>query len=450
MQRDADPRDPDRRERPGDRDLDVVVFGASGFVGRLVAAHLAEHAPPGTRVALAGRDQRRVGAVRAGLGPAAAGWPVLTADAADDAALRALAGRTRVLVSTVGPYLRHGLPLVRACAEAGTHCADLTGEVLFARRSADAFHDVARASGARIVHSCGFDSVPSDLAVLLTHERAVADGAGALTDAVLEVPSARGGFSGGTVDSLRLQLDTARADPAARALLADPYALSPDRAAEPDLGPQPDVTRPARRAADGVWTAPFVMAPCNTRVVRRSNALLGHAYGPRLRYREVVALSGPAAPVAAVAVTGFLGAVAGALALPALRPLVDRVLPAPGSGPGERTRRTGRFRVVLDARTDGGRRYLTTVAAQGDPGYAATAVMLGEGALALALDGERLPAAAGVLTPATGIGTVLAERLRARGFTLRTDEVRGEVRAGEVRTGNVRTGPGGGARGEEG
>ncbi len=402
--------------------LDVVVFGASGFVGRLVAGHLAEHAPPGTRVGLAGRSAQRVEQVRGQLGPAAAGWPVLTADAADPVSLRELAAAARVVVSTVGPYLRHGLPLVRACAEAGTDYADLTGEVLFARRSADECHGAARASGARVVHSCGFDSVPSDLAVLLTHERAVADGAGHLTEAVLEVRSARGGVSGGTVDSLRLQVDTARGDPAARRLLADPYALSPDRDAEPDLGPQRDAFRPARRAEDGAWTAPFVMAPYNTRVVRRSNALLGHAYGPRLRYREVLALTGRAAPLSAYAVTAAVGAVAAALALRPARPVVDRLLPAPGSGPDERTRRTGGFRVVLDARTAGGRRYRTTVAAQGDPGYAATAVMLGESALALALDRDRLPEAAGVLTPATGIGTVLAERLRRRGFELRTDE----------------------------
>ncbi|WP_323132336.1 saccharopine dehydrogenase family protein [Kineococcus indalonis] len=405
------------------RELDVVLFGASGFVGRLTAAHLAEHAPPGTRVGLAGRSPQRLQRVREELGPAAADWPLLGADSGDEASLRRLAGAARVVVTTVGPYLRHGLPLVRACAEAGTHCADLTGEVLFARRSADAFHATARGSGARVVHSCGFDSVPSDLSVLLAHERAAADGAGPLTEATLEVRSARGGVSGGTVDSLRLQLDTARADPAARRLLADPYALSPERAAEPDLGPQRDVFTPHRRAGDGAWAAPFVMAPCNTRVVRRSNALLGHAYGPRLRYREVVALTGPAAPVGAFAVTGVLAALAGALSLRPARPLVDRLLPAPGSGPGERTRRSGRFRVELDARTGQGRRYRTTVAAQGDPGYAATAVMLGESALALALDGEHLPDAAGVLTPATGIGTVLADRLRARGFTLRTDAV---------------------------
>ncbi|WP_432545466.1 saccharopine dehydrogenase family protein [Kineococcus sp. SYSU DK004] len=403
------------------RDLDVVVFGASGFVGRLVAAHLARHAPPGTRVGLAGRSPERVRRVHGDLGPAAAGWPVLTADADDEASLAALAGRARVVVSTVGPYLRHGLPLVRTCARAGTHYADLTGEVLFARRSAEVAHADAVASGARIVHSCGFDSVPSDLAVLLAARRAREDGAGPLREAVLHLVSARGGVSGGTVDSLRLQLDTARRDPAARRLLADLYALSPDRAAEPDLGPQPDVFRPRPGPERGEWSAPFVMAPHNTRVVRRSNALLGH--GPRLRYAEDVVFRGPAAPAAAWALTGALGALTGLLRVRPLRPALDRLLPAPGSGPDERTREGGRFRVRLDAVTESGRRYRVVVAAQGDPGYAATSVMLGESALALALDGDRLPPAAGVLTPAAGIGERLVERLRDNGFTLEVEPV---------------------------
>lgn len=405
-------------DRDLDRDLDVVLFGASGFVGRLTAEHLAAHAPAGTRIALAGRSRERLAAVARDLGPRAADWPLVVADASDESSLRRLAESTHVVVSTVGPYLRHGLPLVQACARAGTHYADLTGEVLFVRRSIDAADEAARASGARIVHSCGFDSVPSDLAVLLAHEWARAHDAGPLASATLEVLSARGGFSGGTVDSLRLQLDTARRDEDARRLVGDPYALSPDRVAEPDLGPQRDAFRPHRRAATGDWVAPFVMASYNTRVVRRSNALLDHAYGPRLRYAEVMAFSGRAAALKAGAVTGVLAGLTGLLAVGPVRPLLDRLLPAPGTGPSERTRSTGRFRLRVDARTESGRRATVTVAAQGDPGYAATAVMLGQSALSLALDGDRLPARAGVLTPATGIGTALADRLRDRGFTL--------------------------------
>ncbi len=402
-----------------DRRYDVVVFGATGFVGRLTAGHLAQHAPPRTRVALAGRSLDRLAAVRDRLGPVAADWPLLAADSADPTSLAEMAASTTVVATTVGPYARHGLPLVRACAEAGTDYADLTGEVLFVRDSIDAADAAAVSSGARIVHACGFDSVPSDLGVLLLHERAGADGAGPLEDTTLVLVSARGGLSGGTIDSLRTQVDAARADPALRRLIADPYALSPDRAGEPELGDERDQLGVRHDELLGAWTAPFAMAAYNTRIVRRSNALLGHAYGPRLRYREVMGVgASPAAPVlAAVAAAGLWGMAAG-FAFPPARVLLDRVLPAPGTGPGEATRRNGYFRMKVHTRTASGARYAATVAASGDPGYAATAVMLGQSALCLALDRDRLPDRAGVLTPATAMGHPLVARLRAAGFEL--------------------------------
>lgn len=399
-----------------DRDHDLVVFGASGFVGRLTAAYLAEHAPEGARIALGGRSRERLEAVRATLGPQAAAWPVLVADSADDAALAALARSTRVVATTVGPYLRHGLPLVRACAEAGTHYADLTGEVLFMRRAIDNYHATARASGARIVHTCGFDSIPSDLGVFLLAEEAARRGLGELTDVTYVLKKTRGGVSGGTVDSLRGQLDEARRDAASRRLLLDPYSLSPDRDAEPDLGPQRDPMGVVHDEALGGFLAPFVMGTINTRVVRRSNALRGHAYGRALRYRELMLTGGlPLGPVAAAAIAGGLAALMAGLAVPPTRRLLDRVLPDPGEGPSQAAREKGFFAVDIHARTSSGAALVCRIRAQGDPGYQATAVMLGESALALALDGERLPAAAGILTPATAIGHVLADRLRAAG-----------------------------------
>ena len=399
----------------GARDHDVVVYGASGFVGELVAAHLAEHAPPSTRIALAGRSFARLDAVRDRLPAAAHRWPLLVADVSDEAALRAMAASTRVLLTTVGPYLRHGLPVVRACAEAGTHYADLTGEVPFIREAVDRYDDVARRSGARLVHACGYDSVPSDLAVLGLHRRVTADDAGELAD-VLLLATARGGVSGGTFASARGIADAAR-EPETRRLLADPYSLSPDRDREPTVRQPSDVPRPGR-TADGRWVAPSPMASFNSRVVRRSNALQGWAYGRGLRYGEVAGVGrGPRGAAAAVAVTAALGALAGAIALPPARGLLDRVLPAPGTGPDEHTRRTGFFRMDLRAVTTTGRRYRAVAAGSGDPGYAATAVMLGETGLALALDGDRLPDRAGSLTPATALGDVLVDRLRAAGHT---------------------------------
>jgi short subunit dehydrogenase-like uncharacterized protein len=397
-------------------EYDLVVYGATGFVGALTAAHLAEHAPPGLRIALAGRSRERLTAVRAGLPGAAHDWALVEADATDPRSLADLASGTRVVVTTVGPYARHGLPLVEACARAGTHYADLTGEVLFVREAIDRTDALARGSGARIVHACGFDSVPSDLAVLLLHECAAADGAGELGDVQL-VAAVRGGFSGGTVDSVRLQVDTMRRDAAARRLAADPFALSPDRAVEPDTPQPPDAARPAR-TDDGRWTAPFVMAPFNTRIVRRSNALQGWAYGRGLRYCEAMDSGpGPLGAAAAVGVTAGLVAFLGAMAVPPTRALLDRLLPAPGTGPSATTRENGWFRATVDARTEDGRRYRAEVAGRGDPGYAATAVMLGQSALALAVDGDRLPDRAGSLTPATALGPVLVERLRAAGHT---------------------------------
>ena len=401
----------------GVRTHDVVVHGATGFVGRLTAAYLARSAPLGTRIALSGRSQERLEAVRSELG---VDWPLVVADSSDTAALAELARSTTAVATTVGPYARHGLPLVQACAAAGTHYADLTGEALFVRDAIDTAHDAAVANGARIVASCGFDSVPSDLGVLLTAEAARADGAGELTDTTLTLVSARGGVSGGTVDSLRGMVDVISADSTKRKVLADPYSLSPDRSSEPDLGKQSDATTVSR--VDGRWVGPFVMAPHNTRIVRRSNALQDWAYGRTFRYREVMSFgSSPAGPVLATAAgVGILGVAAG-LAIPPTRWVLDRVLPKPGQGPSVTTQENGHFRVEVVSTTTSGARYRTTVAAKGDPGYAATAVMLGQSALCLALDPLTSPG--GVLTPAVAMGSWLADRLRAAGFTLTTERL---------------------------
>lgn len=406
------------------RTYDLTVFGASGFVGRLLAGYLAEHAPSDLRIALAGRSRSRCEQVREGLPAAARDWAVVEADVSDPASIEALAASTRVLVTTVGPYARYGLPVVEACARAGTHYADLTGEVLFVRDAIDRVDDLARKSGARIVHACGYDSIPSDLSTFLLAERAAADGAGGLTDVQL-VALLRGGFSGGTIDSMRAQLEALGADPARRRVVGDPYALSPDRAAEPDTR-QPRDAGPPSRTADGRWTAPFVMAPFNTRIVRRSNALQGWSYGRGLRYGEVMGVGrGPVGAATAVGVTAGLAGALAAMSFGPTRSLLDRALPAPGAGPSEEARAQGFFRMEVDASTESGARYRATAAGQGDPGYAATAVMLGECALALALDGDRLPDRAGSLTPATAFGGVLVDRLRAAGHTYEVTALEG-------------------------
>ncbi len=406
-----------------ERTYDVVVFGATGYVGELVAAYLAEHAPAGVRIALAGRSAARLERARQALPERGRSWPVIVADSTDAASLEALAAATRVLVTTVGPYARYGLPVVEACARAGTHYCDLTGEVLFVHDAMELVDKTARDAGARIVHSCGYDSIPSDLGVFLCHEQAAADGAGELT-AVGLVATARGGFSGGTIDSMRAQVEAVGVDPMLRRVVADPHALSPDRAAEPAQAQPADAPLPGRRGSRGMWTAPFVMASYNTRIVRRSNALQDWAYGRTLRYQEVMGTGrGPAGAVAAAGVTAGLGLALAGMSFGPTRSVLDRVLPAPGAGPTPEAREKGWFRMDLDAATTSGRHYRAVVSGPGDPGYAATAVMLGESALCLALDGDRLPDRAGSLTPASAMGAALIDRLRTAGHTYTVSSV---------------------------
>jgi short subunit dehydrogenase-like uncharacterized protein len=402
-----------------DREHDLVVLGATGFVGRLLAAYLARQAPAGLRVALAGRSRERLEGVRADLPTGAHTWPLVVCDATDPAQVEALARSTRVVVTTVGPYARYGLPLVRACAEAGTHYADLTGEVLFVRDAVDAAHETAVRTGARVVTSCGFDSIPSDLGVHLLHGEAKRLGLGGLGDTTLLVTELSGGFSGGTIDSLRSQLEALEADPSRRHVVFDPFALSTDRGSEPDRSGQRDALYVYRDATTGRWTAPWFTASFNSRIVRRSDSLLGHPYGSRFRYREAMGFGrGTQDRLQAYAVAAALGTASAAMSNRYTRSVADRILPSPGEGPGEKAREEGHFRFELRTTTDSGRRLLAVVAAKGDPGYAATAVMLGESALCLTVDQDRLDSGGGVLTPSVAMGDALVERLRIAGMTL--------------------------------
>jgi short subunit dehydrogenase-like uncharacterized protein len=410
---------------PTVREHDIVVYGATGYVGALVAQYLAEHAPKDTNIALAGRSASKLAALRDRL---AVDWPILVADAADTAALDRLAISTRVVVTTVGPYVKYGKDLVHSCARAGTDYVDLTGEVVFVRQSIDANDELARRTGARIVHSCGFDSIPSDLGVHVLHDAVATDEAGELTDTSMVVTSLRGGISGGTIDSIRTQLDVVKRDRALRRVAASPYSLSPNRPAEPDLGRQGDMATVRGDAVDPALRgtlAPFFMASFNTRIVRRSNALRDWAYGRAFRYRELMSAgTSPLSPVIANGMRLGIGTVFLGLSLPPARALLDRVLPKPGDGPSERTRDAGHYTFDFFAMTTGGDRYRGRVRQKGDPGYAATAVLLGESALTLTADRDKLPPSeGGVLTPATALGDPLVTRLRAAGVEISASKV---------------------------
>jgi len=414
------------------REFDIVLYGATGFVGKLTAEYLVR-AGGDARIALAGRSTERLLAVRKTLGESAQSWPILAADAASPSSLNEMAARTRVVVTTVGPYSRYGMPLVAACAAAGTDYADLTGEAMFIRESIDLYHKQAADTGARIVHCCGFDSIPSDLSVYALYRAARDDGAGELGDTNFVMRSFSGGVSGGTVASMVDVMQATSSDPDLRRELADPYTLSTDRGAEPDVGSQPDLPwRRGRQIAPelaGLWTTGFVMASINTRVVRRSNALQDWAYGRRFRYSESMSLgSSSLAPVASAVASG-VGKATFALGsryfrlLP--RRLVDRVVPKPGTGPSPEARERGYYRIETYTTTTSGARYVARMEQQGDPGYKATSVLLGECGLALALDRDKLSDLHGVLTPAAAMGDALLARFGAAGVSLRTERLPG-------------------------
>lgn len=394
-----------------ERDHDIVLLGATGFVGRFTAAHLARSAPEGVRIAIAGRDAARLRALQRDLG---VDWPTIEVDTSDEAAVGRVAASASVVATTVGPYLRYGAAVASACARAGTSYADLSGESIFVARSIERNHAAAEASGARIVHSCGFDSIPSDLGLGLAHAAA---GGVPIVAATLRVRSLRGGISGGTIDSLRQQMKETATDASTRRIVGNPYALTPG----------PSVRLPSRGGSGwgkerGGWQAPFVMGVYNQQIVQRTNYLNGWSYGELMRYREVVATGRGGAGFARAAALGMgTAAFVGALSFAPTRAILDRVLPAPGAGPDARAIERGRFVIDVDAYPVTGASVRARVAAPYDPGYGGTGVMLAESALSLALD--ELPDRAGVLTPMAAMGEKLAERLRAHRFTLEVGPV---------------------------
>lgn len=396
------------------RDYDLVLFGATGFTGRLVAEHLIDHAPDDLRWAIAGRRAGALDAVAADLGRP--DLPVIVADAHDIAAMRELAAGTRVVCSTVGPYAVHGSPLVGACAAEGTDYCDLTGELQWVRKMIDTHQESAEASGARILHSCGFDSIPFDLGVVHAQRQMQARHGVHATRVKGRLKAAKGTASGGTVASMVNLLGESVTDGEMRKLIRDPYALNPegDRSG-PD---QNERMVPFHDTDFDAWTGPFPMSPVNTRVVRRTHALLGHPWGPDFRYDEAMLTgSGPLGAVAAAGIGAGLavGAVVGgaAAATGPGRALLNRILPDPGTGPSPEAQANGFYDVRFHAEhpTDPAKSLRTRVRGDRDPGYGSTSRMLGETALALAA-GE-CEVGGGHWTPGAALADALLERLPA-------------------------------------
>ena len=407
------------RTRDRSREFDIVLWGATGYTGQLVAEYLAKNylgGESGLRLALAGRNEEKVRRVASDIGEPE--LPVLVGDSFDSASLDAMAARTEVVISTVGPYAKYGAELVAACVRNGTDYCDLTGETQFVRAMVDAHQDEAERTGARIVHCCGYDSIPSDLGTLLV-QNAFKDRHGHYaTEVKMAAVDMRGAFSGGTIASMMNIVDELKTNPGLRKVLGDPYALNPAGVRGKDRGDQTG----ARYDKDlGMWTAPFIMAAINTRVVRRSHALMGLPWGDGFRYSEVMGTGKGAKGLSrALSVAGGLVAFMGSIAIPFTRPFVEKKLPSPGEGPSAEARAKGRFKTLLMALGDG-KSVRGTVSDNRDPGYGSTAVMLSESALCLALDGASLNSPGGILTPATAMGERLIQRLRNAGLTLEVE-----------------------------
>ena len=393
------------------RKFDVVLYGASGFVGRQTVAYFAQHGKD-VRWAVAGRSETKL---RAALKDADVEYiPVIVADANDSLALNALAAQTRVMLSLAGPYAMYGSELVAACVDHRTHYVDITGETPWVRDLIDRHHEEARQQGTRIVPCCGFDSVPSDIgAFLVVHTMKQRHG-----EDCVEVKAShtmKGGLNGGTVASMMNMLDGGEDK-----RFNQPFLLNPAGTAPADERSHADPFSPHHDTDFDAWLGPFVMGPINTRVVRRSAALLN--YGKAFRYQEYMRFGrGAAAAVAAAGVSAATLTGQGMVSLSPMRKLITSFAslgPKPGEGPSEATMDGGSFRCDLVGKSASGHVVRVTVAGEGDPGNRATTKFVCESALALVVNEPELPKAAGVITPAVAMGDVLVKRLRAAGLTL--------------------------------
>jgi len=393
---------------------DLLVFGATSFVGQILTQYLYDAHGVGGDVswAIAGRSQLKLETLKSQLGSGAANLPLLVADATDDPTLQALCMRTRVIISTVGPYALYGEPLIKACVETGTDYCDLAGEVQWIGTMVSRYEAVAKESGARIVHGCGFDSIPSDMGVWFLQQQSQNAFSSVCQDVRMRLKAAKGTLSGGTVASMINIAKEMAADPELRRSMANPFSISP--AGHRSKTRQPSLKGPGFDKTLNSWLAPFVMSAINTRIVHRSNALQNARYGQEFTYDEAVMTGrGVKGRLAAYGITAALAGFFMGSAVKPTRWIIEKFVPQPGQGPSPEAQQAGFFDIRFVGKTADGRAIITRVKSDRDPGYGATSRMLGEAATCLAFDTPK-NRDGGFWTPASLLGQSLLARLTSR------------------------------------
>jgi len=407
-----------------ERKYDVVLYGASGFTGRQTVEYFARNTRPSdVRWAIAGRNRQALEAARAQAVESAKAADILIADAQDQQAVDAIVSQTRILLTTAGPFSLYGSKIVDACVRFKTHYVDITGETFWVRDLIDRYHNRSAADGTRIIPCCGFDSIPSDIGTYLV-ARHIKSKMRVDCQEVKSFYQIRGGLNGGTFASASNAQASGHS-----ARMREPFLLNPPSAYTPEESKLDQDPRNARFDPDiGAWRTPFVMGVANTRIVRRSAGLFekwGEPYGREFHYQEYQKITGPMARAKAYGMLAALGMLQATLKSSAGRRFLTRFAPKPGQGPSQKTMDNGFFRCDLVGIAADGRRVFGVVSDKGDPGNRATVKFLCESALSLALNADQLPGGqqrGGILTPATGLGDVLVERLRKAGMRLETSE----------------------------
>ncbi|WP_350655670.1 saccharopine dehydrogenase NADP-binding domain-containing protein [Psychrobacter sp. S1-30-MNA-CIBAN-0213] len=409
------------------RSYAVVLYGATSFVGQITAHYLAQfladkdnqNGPDSAPVtwAIAGRDQDKLEKLQTELcaaqkgGKAKAKVDIIVANSNDDASLDEMTKQTQVIISTVGPYLKYGEPLIKSCTKNGTDYVDLTGEAIFIKDMMDKYQDDAKKSGARIVNSCGFDSIPSDLGVYFTQQQAEEKFDESCTVINMRVKAAKGGLSGGTIASMATIFEEVGQNKSRRKQVANPYLLNDDEDA-PNVR-QDNVSKPEYDDEHARWLAPFVMASINTRIVHRSNQLLDYEYGRDFKYDEAMWMKdGVKGKLMSYGMSiGLLGFATAMMIKPSRELLSKHVLPKSGSGPSKEEQENGYFDIRFFGKTTKNDTINTKVTGDKDPGYGSTSRMLAQSALCLAQDIDKNDVEGGFWTPASAMGDKLLTRL---------------------------------------